>query len=149
MPQAEPTPGGATARPDLLQNGMRRAEWGRRCPSPASGRVGSWRRSDLPEVLPHDLLDLRETGWAVGISELERGRIHAIGFAIGSLRHPALDTGDSSRLVLNESTGATGGERCRCEERLSHPSGRHFTSGLSEHVFMTRTMQMVAGRLPM
>jgi len=99
----------------------------------------SWRRSDLPEVLPHRPLGLRETIRTIGVRKRERGWIHAMGLAIHPLRHPALVMRTIPRLVSNKSADATDGEQRRGDEPLSHESGKRLTSGLCTGFFTKHT----------
>ena len=112
-------PGCVVSPPGLLPDGRRREPG-----------AGSWRRSDLLEVLPHRPLDLRETGWTVGVRECEIGRIHGMGLVICPLRDPELTTRGRSCIVSNEAADATDGEQCRGDERLSHQNGKRLTTGL-------------------
>ena len=97
-----------------------------------SRQAGSWRRSALLPVLPHNLLDLRETRRTVRVRERKLGWTHAMGLAIRPLTYPAFKIRGCSRLVLNESAGTTGGEQRRGDEGFSHRSRRRLTSGLCE-----------------
>ena len=121
--------------PGPVFDGMRRSR--RRCPE--SRRAGSWRRSDLPEVLPHRFLGLRETCRTVGVRKRELGRIHTIGRAIRPLRDPALTIRGRSGLVSNTLTDTTDGEQGRGAVRFPHQSGRRLTSGLSTQCFKSHT----------
>lgn len=116
-------PGCVVSPPGLLPDGRRREPG-----------AESWRRSDLSEVLPRRPMDLRETGWTVGVREREIGRIHAMGFVVCPLRDPELTTRAKSRIISNESADATDGEQRRGDERLSHQYGKRRTSGLHHGV---------------
>ncbi len=107
---------------------MRRAGRGKGRRSPESRRTGSWRHSDVPEVPPRRFLGLRETFQTVGVREREIGRIHAMCRSIRPRRDPALTIRGRSGLVSNESADTTNGEQHRCDERLSHQSGRGLPS---------------------
>lgn len=108
-----------------------------RCPE--SRRAGPWRCCDLPEVLPHCFLGLRETFLAVRVGEREVARIHAMCLSIRPLRDPALTIRGRFGPVSNESADTTHGEQCRCDERLSYRSGRRLTSSLSDRRYKRHT----------
>ena len=93
---------------------------------------GSLRRCELPEVLPHCFLGLRETILTVRVREREVVRIHPMCLPIRPLRDPALMIGGRFGLVSNESAHTTDGEQCRCDERLSYRNGRRFTCCLND-----------------
>ena len=139
MHQVGSRPGSATGSPDSMFDGMRRSGQGERSRCLESQRAGSWWRSDLTEVLRHRLLGFRETCLTVGVREREIGRIHAIGRSIRPWRDPTLTIKRRSDLVSNEFADTTDGEHFRCDERLSHQSGRRLTSCLSNQCFKRHT----------
>ena len=97
---------------------------------PKSRRAGSWRRSDLTEVLTHCTHELRETCRTVGVREREIGRIRAMCLSIRPLRDPALTSRGRTGLVSNESADTTDGEQRRCDQQLSHRSRRRLVRAL-------------------
>jgi hypothetical protein len=109
------TCGGAVPCPGLLSDGRR--------PEPGHDA------SHLSEVYPHRSVELRETGWTVGVRNRKIGRIHAMGLLICSLRDPDVTTTRRSRIISDESAIATDGEERRGDEPLSHQYGKRHTSG--------------------
>ena len=108
-----------------------------RCPK--SRRAGPWRCCDLPEVLPHCFLGLRETFLAVRVREREVVRIQAMCLSIRPLRDPALTIRGRFSPVSNKSADTTDGEQCRCDERFSYRIGRRLTSSLSDRCYKRHT----------
>lgn len=95
--------------PGLLSHGMCQVGRGERGRCTKSRRAGSWRRSDLLEVLLHCSLRLSETVRAVGVCERDPGGIDAMGLAIGPLRQPTVEARGKAIIVSNESADATDG----------------------------------------
>jgi hypothetical protein len=139
MHQTKPTSGCAAPSPGSVFDGMRRSGRREKSRGLECRRVGSWRRSNLPEELLHCIRELLETLQTVGVSEREIGRIHAMCRSIRPRRDPALTIRGRFGLVSNESADTTSGEHCRCHERLSHRSGRRLTSFRSEQSFNSHT----------
>jgi len=102
-------------------------------------RTGSWRRSDLPAVPPQCIHELRETCRAVGVCVWEIGQLHAMGLSIRPRRDPVLTIRGRYGLVSNLSADTTDREQCRCDDRLSHESGRRLISGLSDQSSSSHT----------
>jgi hypothetical protein len=95
-------------------------------------RTGSWRRSELPEVLCDCFLNRRETFRAVGVRKRDIGRICAICLTVRLRRDPANEIGGCSRFVSNEPAETTHREQRRRAERLSYRSGRRRAGCLSK-----------------
>jgi hypothetical protein len=86
---------------------------------------------DLPEVLPHCILELRETLWTVGVGERAIGGIHAICPSIRPLRDPAFTISGRFGLVSKEPAGTTDREQGPRNEPLSHRTGGRLANYLS------------------
>ena len=103
-------------------------------------RLGYWREAAaFPEIPPHCAHDLCETLRTVGVREGGIVQIRAMCLSIRPRRDPALTIRGRYGLVSNEIADTTDGEQRRCDERLSHRSGRRLTSCLSKQFYKSHT----------
>src|SRR5688572_1487808 len=139
MYQAESSPGYAISGPGRTPDGMCRSGRREKSRGLECRRAGSWWRSDLTEVPPRRIINLRETFLTVGVREREIGRIHAMCLSIRPRRDPSRTISGRSGLVSNAFADTTDGKYFRCDEHLPHRRGKRFTSCLSDHLFKSHT----------
>ena len=134
--------------PASLSNHMRRCyEKKSRCQEPRRAELSS-RRSDLPEVFSHRILNLRKTLRTVGMCEREVRRVHAVCLSISPMRDPPADIRARPRLVSNESADTTDGKQWWCDEYVVRGSGRPLRSCVSGRFFKRHTTPLSFARQP-